>query len=140
MKTKRNLNDIPLISFLEEHERPEAYRSLDNCIEVASYLALPYGCIEKGGVEVRYLAFHIVWWFDALEKILDDLCLDSEEVQMQFVSKDKLKYCIVVDTTSELEATKIVNVIPERVSKDMAIKIKNAEEKYDLSMVGEIEE
>ena len=129
-----------LIGLLEVDDGKPIFSNLQDCTEVAKYLTLPYSSIENGGVEARYLAFRFVWWFDALKKTLYDICLDSEEVQIEFVSKDKLKYCIFIDTTSEQEATKIVNEIPDRVNKEVAIKIKNAEEMYDLGMVKEMEE
>ena len=138
---KRNELDthgVTLIASLEVGDGKPIFGNLQGCIEVASYLTFPNSFIEKGGIEVRYLAFHFAWWFEALERTLNKICLDTEEVQIEFVSKDKLKYCIVVDMASEKEATEIVNAIPDRVNEELAQKIKWAEEKYDINMLKEV--
>jgi len=141
--TKRNelnTHGVELINVLEFDDGEPIFGNLKGCIEVASYLTFPNRYIEEGGSETRYNAFMFVWWFEALEKVLDDLCLASEEVQILFDSKDKLKYCIVVNATSEPEAAEIFDKIPCMVSDMLTKKIDNAEEKYWLSMIKEIEE
>ncbi len=104
--------------------------------KIVDSVSIPYEVFIGLGYTPKQAAFYLAWWFEALQKALESLCVKSEEVCIYFECESQLRCHVTVRAKSLDEAYGLVEEIPQMVVTNLNEKVSFAVKEYMFDALG----
>lgn len=114
----------------------DRYSYDDDMFKIIDSVSIPYEVLIGLGYTAIQTAFYLAWWFEALKKTLESLCVKSEEVHIEFECEHKVQYTVTVRADSLDEAYDLMDELPQMVVTNLNEKISYAVKEHKFDALG----